>query len=132
MLHTALGTYGYYKGTSIHCIYKDEAGYVKKCSDAANTLITILLRSGKNLKFIGERTKERMDELEEYLCQAPDSKRTVEFSGKDYLDYLSNASGGKHSGEEFAFLWYVNMTVLLKLKVIDNDEMNGWLIMKQK
>ena len=105
---------------------------MKTCIDGAKNQIAKMLRCGASLKQIGILAKNELDKMEEQLCQAKDAKKTVEFSGKDYLDYLSNASGKEFSGVEFMSHWYVNVAVLLKLKVIDNDEMNGWLIMKQK
>jgi hypothetical protein len=132
MLHAALGTYAYYKGTSIKCAYEEEELYLKMSIAGANEMITKMLRRGASLKEIGILTKNEIDKMEEYLCQAPNAKRMAEFSFKDYMDYLSNASGGKFSGIDFMTHWFVNVGVLLKLKVIDNDEMNGWLIMKLK
>ena len=132
MMNSALGAYAYYKGTSIRCVFEEEDLFVKMCIDGAKDQIANMLRGGASLKQIGIIAKIELDKMEEQMCQGKDAKKPQEFSGKDYLDYLSNVSGKEISGVEFMSIWYINIAVLLKLKVIDNDEMNGWLIMKQK
>ena len=132
MMNSVLGAYAYYKGTSIRCVFEEEDLFMKICIDGAKDEIANMLRGGASLKQIGIIAKIELDKMEEQMYQGKDAMKAQEFSSEDYLDYLSNVSGKEFSGLEFMANWYVNIAMLLKLKVIDNDEMNGWLFMKQK
>ena len=131
-MNSVLGAYAYYKGTSIRCVFEEEDLFMKICIDGAKDEIANMLRGGASLKQIGIIAKIELDKMEEQMYQGKDAMKAQEFSSEDYLDYLSNVSGKEFSGLEFMANWYVNIAMLLKLKVIDNDEMNGWLFMKQK
>jgi hypothetical protein len=75
-----------------------------------------------------------MDEMEQSMCVAQEKDKSngkfipyQEILSERYKEWLAEAYSHKMTGEEFIIIWFVNVATLLKLKVVENDNENGWL-----
>jgi hypothetical protein len=123
-----------YKGTAVTYVGVNDDEFLKSCIKCADDMVVKMLRDGFSLDFVGEQVKKQMDEMEECMCVAQEKdKRNGKFipfqeiSSKEYKDWLSEAYSHKMTGEDFIIIWFVNVATLLKLKVVENDDNNGWL-----
>lgn len=74
-----------------------------------------------------EEVKELMDGLEETICAYAQRIGQVKFLGSCEHDVLKGAFP-TNTPKEMLGLWFSCVAVLLKRKVIDNDNDNGWLM----
>lgn len=127
----------YYKGTSIQApIDADKQDeFLRAILEARDNQIRDALESGMTLKRLGDIYKAQLDDIEEHLCQSYDkyfiegSSRVVMSDKQD--DWVDDAT--KHLGlsnGQGVILWFVNILVLIKLKRIQDDDMNGLLVSK--
>lgn len=107
----------FYKGTAFPVIYYDLP--VKAVMKNAHEMIVNFLKDNMSLKEQVQMYKEQLDHIEGLMVQYANPttkkgmKKVASILGKD-LDFI----GG---------LWCVNVCALLKLKGIENDNMNGIL-----
>ena len=121
----------YYKGTSLECPIDNQDKYMTLIIEKGHSQIEKFLRAGETMDNTIKCLTEQLDTMEEGLCYA-EKKSGVKWatysSKNEYMLYLKNASYGALEGDEFLACWWVNIASLLELKVIKNDEMNGWWI----
>ena len=129
---TCLGLRAYYKGTSLHAPVPSnrEEEFHKCIITTGEDLIASELREGKTLSEIKANIKGQMDLMEDGL------RRTFPMVlGKgDEFEWMAKATNGTRLGRNDSLRniirWFMNIAALLKLKVIDNDNNNGWSIMR--
>jgi hypothetical protein len=98
------------------------------------------LKAGFKLKEIGELLKAQLDLLEEGL-RRESHRFPPGLSDTDQQSlWVEAAVGGSFTtelgtvitGKEATASWFINIASLLKLKVIKDDEMNGWDLVEAK
>lgn len=99
--------YAFYKGTSLP-MKSDAYPHVQK---QAKDLLTMGLRAGVSFMEQAECYRDQLDEMESRMCEA-------EVRGEDRFKTLSKKEHAR---------WCINIEALLMLKVIFNDDQNGWL-----
>ena len=120
----------YYKGSSLPCLKEDETKFLQTAIKLGHDQIANMLRSKQTLKNIIALLTEQMDRLEEGLrmMEKKNGKKWQAMSYSEWMKYLSDASLGCLTGDQFMCCWWINIASLLELKAIENDEMNGWLL----
>ena len=114
--------FAYYKGTTV-CPFDDEL--FKTSTQCLNDHITEFLREGKHYKQLMEETKAELDALELKLVRFQLihgccwNKTTPE-------EWLGGAWGKNWKLDWIC--WFQLIGILLRLKAIENDDMNGWNI----
>jgi hypothetical protein len=127
-------TMALYKGTAVQYVGVKDAEFMKTCIKCADDMVVKMLRDGFSLDFVGEQVKKQMDEMEQSMCVAQEKDKSngkfipyQEILSERYKEWLAEAYSHKMTGEEFIIIWFVNVATLLKLKVVENDNENGWL-----
>ena len=120
----------FYKGTSLQApvINSKLIAFHHMVVKNADTMITSFLRNGYMLSKVKEILKGQMDLMEDGLCRTSDA--TTAWKEIDQDAWMAKATAGtemEENGKMNVMLWFVNIAALLKLKVIQNDENNGWL-----
>lgn len=121
-------THFFYKGTTFPMFYqgKNVAEDMKKL---ANEMIIMGLRHNVSLEEQKKDYKEQLDMIEEVLCEIIGKKSTKDIKQcKKYLKKIAEHFGKPI--ERIQSMWMLNICALLKLKVIEDDEMNGILVAK--
>jgi hypothetical protein len=132
------GLRGYYKGSSLVAPvnHGKEALFLKIVADRADKSILELMKEGVRLADIGRAALDGMNLLEQAMCDIQDDyppgpqpmSRQFEMAAK----MNQKAGGPQRTGEEVVLCWFASIYTLLKLKLIKNDEMNGWLLTSLK
>jgi len=127
-------TMAFYKGTVIEAPITQHDEFMDTCIKGANTVIIGMLRKGYTLDDVKESVKEQLDVMEEGLCVAQkklkDEGKFIPYekmTTKKYRAYLAEVCFHTMTGDQFISKWFLNIATLLKLKVIENDDKNGWL-----
>jgi hypothetical protein len=128
----------YYKGTFLAFPTDKPDEFIKTVEQQAHLLITKELRRGNSLAQIKEWHKGDIDKMENRLCELQRSgKYPSTGTTETHLAWADEAGRGIWSEpgdiEPSGYAtgnWFLTVAILLKLKVIENDEMNGWLMMK--
>ena len=130
------GTRAFYKGTSIQCPYVDTDDFMKLIHKGSNHVMVESLKADCSLETQKKMYIKQLDAIEEALCKFQGIHGLGnKMKGNDvwkWLDEVGRLSGLNVSGKTLIMLWFMNIAALLKLKVIENDEMNGWLVTKIK
>mgnify|MGYP003654517251 CR=1 FL=1 len=115
----------YYKGTAFPIILEDE-NVAETMMDTAKEMITLGVRNNISLNQQKKDYKEQLDLIEGKIFEIIGNKS---ISNKEELyKYLEIIA--EHFGESIPSLqslWTLDICALLKLKVIENDNMNGIL-----
>ena len=83
-----------------------------------------------SLNEIGTLIKEHMDAMEAGLCRTQEPSEV--WKEGDQYAWLEKAMGKENgSGIVHLVFWFVNIAILLKLKVIESDDMNGWQFIRE-
>ena len=130
------GTRAFYKGTSIQCPYVDTDDFMKLIHKGSNHVMVESLKADCSLETQKKMYIKQLDAIEKGLCKYQGIHGLgYEMKGDDvwkWLDEVGQLSGLNVSGKTLIMLWFMNIAALLKLKAIENDEMNGWLVTKIK
>ena len=130
------GTRAFYKGTSIQCPYVDADGYMKLTHKGSNHVMVESLKADCSLETQKKMYIKQLDAIEKGLCKYQGIHGLgYEMKGDDvwkWLDEVGQLSGLNVTGKMVLALWFMNIAALLKLKVIENDDKNGWLVTKIK
>ena len=125
---TTTRTHFYYKGTTFPQFLEGEnvADNMKKI---ANEMIVEGLRNNVSLEEQKEDYKEQLDMIEGVMYEIIGNKSTQNKKEcKKYLNKIAEYIGKPI--EDIHSLWMLNICALLKLKVIEDDNMNGILVAK--
>ena len=123
----------FWNGTSIQAPvapHKTEA-FFKTITQTAHAQIEKFLRDGMPLDAIKALYKGQMDVMESGLCRTED--KTKIWMAGDQSAWMEAATAGTEmegDGDLNCILWFINTAACLKLKVIENDDNNGWLMTK--
>ena len=124
----------YYKGTSVEGIIGN-LGMINYAINLGNEQIKKMLQNKISIKQIKETLIEELDNMEEMLTIEQKTRqdngtfiRFEQMRFPEYLSYLETASFNTMTGNEFLTRWWTNVASLLKLKAIENDDMNGWMV----
>ena len=130
------GTRAFYKGTSIQCPYVDTDDFMKVIHKGSNHVMVESLKADCSLETQKKMYIKQLDAIEEALCKFQGIHGLGnKMKGNDvwkWLDEVGRLSGLNVSGKTLIMLWFMNIAALLKLKVIENDDKNGWLVTKIK
>ena len=130
------GTRAFYKGTSIQCPYVDTDDFMKVIHKGSNHVMVESLKADCSLETQKKMYIKQLDAIEEALCKYQGIHGLGnKMKGNDvwkWLDEVGRLSGLNVSGKTLIMLWFMNIAALLKLKVIENDDKNGWLVTKIK
>lgn len=131
------GTRAFYKGTSIQCPYIDDEMFMKTIIAGANEQILESLKCGESLTELKAYYLDQMNSIEKALCDYHGIYHGVDDVMKgeavwDWLDEIGKMSGFNVTGRWVLIMWFMNIAALLKLKVIENDDKNGWFVAKIK
>jgi hypothetical protein len=123
----------FYKGTSLQAPVEPERvdEFHKHIVETAQRQIEKFLRDGMPLATIKALYKDQMDLMEDGLCRT--QKAEDIWTAGDQSAWMEAATAGTEmegDGDLNTILWFVNTAALLKLKVVENDNDNGWLITK--
>ena len=124
----------FYKGTSLQApVYPNKLElFIKTIIEKGEGQILSFMRNGHSISEIKDILTEQMDIMEDGLCRTQDKSLCWKESGSDIQkDWLAKAAAEiKMDGDAdfFLALWFMNIAALLKLKVIENDNENGWLM----
>ena len=116
----------YYKGTAFPIILEDEN--IAECMMYnANEMITMGLRYNVSLTQQKKDYKEQLDLIEGKMFEIIGNKSVS--NKKELNKYLKIIAEhlGVRNKNSLQSLWTLNICALLKLKVIENDNMNGIL-----
>lgn len=124
------GLRAYYKGTSLQALVQPEqhADFMTAIKNAANDWIRHGLQQGMSLAQIGAFHKAQLDAMEDGLCRTQ-AAFPPGLSTGDAQDAWCDAAFADldMKGAAGAIIWFVNIALLLRLKIIENDDNNGWL-----
>lgn len=124
----------FYKKTGVSVVVTEEVGFKKVIEDGATEQIINMMRDGMTIPQIIKLCCDENDEVIKVL--AP---QKAAFAGFDeQCTVLSGAAKALRikkrnkvdAGRDVICHWFVNCTILLKLKFIENNEDNGWLFCK--
>ena len=120
LLECAMGMRAYYKGTSLPapCSFEWEAEFFATVKEGGHKQIEAYLRDGESLPSTIAILKGQLDLMAAGLCKHEKSNVGVRIYVKDMYRMCAKAVEGVMTGKDIASL--------LELKVIENDEMNGW------
>ena len=125
---TTTHTHFYYKGTTFPQYLKGE-NIAEDMKKTANEMIIMGLRNNVSLEEQKKDYKEQLDMIEEVMCEIIGNKSTQ--NKKECKKYLNKIA--EYIGEpidDINSLWMLNICALLKLNVIEDDNMNGILVAK--
>lgn len=123
----------FYKGTSIQAPIAPERldAFHKHILETAHNQIEKFLRDGMPLAVLKALYKDQMDLMEDGLCRTQNAEDI--WTTGDQSAWMEAATAGTElegDGDLNTILWFVNTAALLKLKMIENDNDNGWLMTK--
>lgn len=124
----------YYKGTHLAFPTDDSHGFIKTVEADANWFIVERLRKGESFAYIASDFQRQLNAMEENLCSLQRNNTYPSFGTlKTHLAWADQAGRGvicpPTAPSGFATTcWFLAIAVLLKLKVIENDNDNGWLL----
>ena len=107
----------YYKGTCFPITTQPHL--LDNFAECALSMIKDGLKMGDSLEEQKKYYKEQLDTIENTLCKTNNDPIKASFILNKEIELLQST-------------WILNILALLKLKVIKNDEMNGYLIIKQE
>ena len=110
----------FYKGTSLQFPYEQRDELIALWEST----IVCGLRSGVSIEQQKINCKEDLDELEEWIVGM--------VGGKEYDNNDIQNKIGKKDFKLISWLWGLNVVCGLKLKVINNDNMNGHQFISEK
>ena len=114
----------YYNGT---VLFQEMEGDGTLERDQAKRTIEMFLREGQSLDKIKTFIKNQMDEMEDHLVRA---NRQYPRDPAKGLKALKNYT--KMSRDRFVYTWVRNVWMLIILKVIEDDEMNGFVFFEKR
>ena len=109
----------YYKGTACPIIPKDGCGL----KATAHNILVGMLRDGLSIGDIGDNIIAQMDAIEETLRLA-DGGQTTHKAIQCVIDKFPEAIEDQCA---LMTIWYTNVHILLKIKRLENDNMNGMM-----
>ena len=123
----------FYKGTSLQAPVEPERvdEFHTHIVETAHRQIEKFLRDGMPLDTIKALYKGQMDVIEDGLCRT--QKAEDIWTAGDQSAWMEAATAGTEmegDGDLNTILWFVNLAALLELKVVENDNDNGWLLTK--
>jgi hypothetical protein len=115
-LHDTL--FAYYKGTMFPLVVaKNAKKEMRMFEEKAKECIVDCLKKKMPIADIKDYITCQLDILEEGLVKHHGNEKAFALEFKRFGGSLG----------QLQTLWYLDVAILLKLKVIENDEMNGWL-----
>jgi hypothetical protein len=129
-INEIIGFRAFYNGTSLQAPVAPAKmdAFFKNIVTAGESLIISFLRDGKSLAEVKAILKGQMDLMEDGLCRT--QKEADIGKVGDQSAWMAAATAGTEmdgDGDLNVILWFINIACLLKLKVIENDNNNGWL-----
>ena len=126
----------FYKGTPFPCVF---TGTTTEWNDmwkkSFDESIVMGLRNGISLQLQNNKAKVQLDFMESILmemCQRYDDKTLKVSRWKTSLEqeFVERcvAGGLFDTIHGLKVLWYMNVHLLVKTKVISDDKMNGWIM----
>ena len=105
--------------------------FIKFVKEAADKQIVEFLNDGETLSSTAQilssqltSWEKRMIELQKEAKWSPNRS----CGGDEYVAYLNEVARPSNiSGLQMSAIWFINIAALLKMKVIKNDDNNGWL-----
>lgn len=123
---TTTRTHFYYKGTTFPQ-YLEGENVAYNMKKYANEMIIMGLRNNVSLEEQKKDYKEQLDMIEEVIFEVFGKKGTG--NEKECKKYLNEIAEHFNSAiEDIQSMWMLNICALLKLKVIEDDNMNGILV----
>ena len=119
-------TLAYYKGSTVVPLNPKAFALVE--SGAAN-IIEKDLRAGTSIAEIKRMYTEQIDELEQKLVEYQAAHPGGVWQETTAEEWLGGAWGPDWATA--LAVWYMDVAILLKLRVIKNDAMNGWLVLQR-
>ncbi len=125
---TTTRTHFYYKGTTFPQ-YLEGENIAEDMKKYANEMIVEGLRNNVSLEEQKKDYKEQLDMIEGVMCEiignkSTQKKKECEKYCNEIAEYL------EQDIDDINSLWMLNICALLKLKVIEDDNMNGILVAK--
>ena len=109
----------YYKGTCCPVLPTSDAGL----KAAAHGILVGMLRNGNSIEGIGNNLVAQMDAIEETLRLADGGQTThkaIQCVIDKFPGFIKNQCA-------LMTIWYTNVHILLKIKRLENDNMNGMM-----
>ena len=106
--------FAYYKGTPVQYCLKRQSSF-NAMKSLGNEMIVAGLKSGETVKQLIDIYTSQLDQMEEkmFLFQ--------EHGGSDRVCVLTGTE---------KTLWFANISALIKLKAINDDNMNGFMVVE--
>ena len=120
----------FYDGTSLGCPFDDTEGFYKMTVKEANEMIVASLRDGQTLQDIIAMCKGQQEKWEAAMCAEQERLGKETFLETDQETLVARVMG--MDGNLGTIYWFLNTAVLLRLKAIQNDNMNGWLFARRR
>jgi len=109
---------------------------MKHIITAANFVIVESLKCGDSLNTQKALYLKQINSIEKALCDYQGIHGVGGVMKDDavweWLDEIGKMSGLNVIGKTVLITWFMNIAALLKLKVIENDDKNGWFVVKAK
>jgi hypothetical protein len=124
--------HGLYKGSEVKMLAPKPTGH----KTSVEVLAAIQIRTGKLQKIdAGAKALNELDQMKVALEKFADKFPKGDFSVDEGLAHLGLCESeckflkfSEMSGVAFHRTWFVNLALILKLKLIKNDGENGWKI----
>ena len=131
LLECAMGIRAFYKGTSLSapCGKERQAEFFAAVKESGHKRIEAFLRDGESLPSTIAILTGQLDLMEEGLRKYEGRDAGERMYLEDMYRWCAKAVEGVMTGKEATIMWWMSIASLLELKVIENDEMNGWLDM---
>ena len=122
----------FWKGTSLQAFATGAKGcaeFKTKVEHTANKWIEDALRAGTPLAELKATTRETLDGQELALCANKHKYPVGLITGAKVIQWCADAGKlcGMADGEMFYMLWFINIAIALRLKVVEDDNDHGWL-----
>ena len=123
---------GYHKGTAFPDTPRMSLAKWEETKKVMDVALVATLREGGNIKDIGKTLLKELDEMEANLVRCMQLAKAFGRGGttakwwKDEGERMYEDMCGKEMSELKA-MWFGNIHMLLKLRVIEDGEMEGWL-----
>lgn len=125
-----MSVYAYYKGTAFPMITGfADPDHWEDLKSKFHDVLTKTLRSGVSLQKQGQCYKEQMEQWEKKLVDMSRDKDGNKGTINQEVLAKTTLELGFDSTEQFQNLWYMNVHNLLKLGIIKDNDMFGFLIM---
>jgi hypothetical protein len=119
--------FAYYKGT---CISQISSNNIDKLKKNLTKQIETGLRIGVSLQEQINDYKTQLDHIEKIWYESELKYGNDKSSKNLRIDYIVNNYG--YNIDTITSLWFMNIASLLKLKVIENDDMNGFVEFREE